>query len=66
VELADELLEEALEVEEEEARMLEGVDVANEDEGDVDSEKGIDVMNKEGGQSSVKSSTDTVTDATAT
>jgi hypothetical protein len=66
VELADELLEEALEVEEEEARMLEGVDVASEDEGDVDSEKGIDVMNKEGGQSSVKSSTDTVTDATAT
>jgi hypothetical protein len=76
VELAEELLEEALKLEEEEARMLEGVDMANEDEGegDVDSEKGIDVVNKEadeaseqeGGQSGVKPSTDTVTEAAAT
>jgi hypothetical protein len=73
--LAEELLDEALELEEEEARMLEGVDMANEDEGDVDSEKGIDVMNKEvddeaseqkSGKLDVKSSTDTVTDAATT
>jgi hypothetical protein len=75
VELAEELLEEALKLEEEEAGMLEGVDMANEDEGDVGSEKGIDVVNKEvddeaseqeSGKLDVKSSTDTVTDAATT
>jgi hypothetical protein len=74
VELAEEFLEEALELEEEEARMLEGADMANEDEGDVGSEKGVDVVIKEADeaseqescQSGVKPSTDTVTEAAAT
>jgi hypothetical protein len=74
VELAEELLEEAIELEEEEARMLEGIDVVSDDEGDVDSEKRIEMVNKEvnedsekeGGKSGVKFSTDTATEDAAT
>jgi hypothetical protein len=75
VELAEELLEEALKLEEEEAGMLEGVHMAYEDEGegDVDSEKGADVVKEadeaseqKSGQSAVNPSTDTDTEAAAT